>query len=85
MKLCGALLCEILNVTTILQSNSVGNVIKDFIAFGIIADIDDIVASISFGDNIPDLIAEADLKRDIRDNEKSDIYRAAEVIQNLTP
>ena len=67
MKIIGALLCEFLNIATILKSETVGDVIKDYIAFGIIADIDDIVASILFSQNIPDIIAEADLKRDLRD------------------
>ena len=45
MKLSGGLFCEIVNILTIVQSETIGDVIKDFIAFGIIAEIDDIIVS----------------------------------------
>ena len=85
MKISGGVLCEYVNIITILQSESIGDVIKDYIAFGIIAEIDDIVASIMFAINIPDAIEQADIKLDLREYEKSDITRVIGVLRTITP
>jgi hypothetical protein len=52
MKLFGGGICEIVNIMVIVQSTTILDVIKDYVAFGIIAEIDDIVASTLFGINI---------------------------------
>jgi hypothetical protein len=43
MKLLGAFLTELLNILAIISATSVDDVVKDFIAFAIIAEIDDIL------------------------------------------
>ena len=45
MRLLGNLFTELLNVWKMGQSSAIEDVVKDFIAFGIIAEIDDLVAS----------------------------------------
>ena len=60
-KLIGVVICEFLNSYTILLSGSVSDVIKDYIAFGIIADIDNTVASILFSINVEGAIEEANI------------------------
>jgi len=43
MKLCGGFFAEVVNILLIVESESIVNVVKDFIALGIIAEIDDIM------------------------------------------
>ena len=43
MKLIGGLFAELVNILLIVESEQITNVIKDFIALGIIAEIDDIM------------------------------------------
>jgi len=43
MKLTAGLLTELTNIFIIVQSNTIENTIKDFIAFGFICAIDDLV------------------------------------------
>ena len=78
MKVLGGLVCEVANILVIVQSETVGDVIKDFIAFGIIQEIDDIIASTVGGtqDPITDqplefpasqkFISDLDILRDLR-------------------
>jgi hypothetical protein len=58
-KLLGGGFCEIINILIILQSESITDVIKDFIAFGIIADIDNIMAATLFSTDVEAVIEEA--------------------------
>ena len=44
MKALGGLITELVNVFVIVQSQTIEDVVKDFIAFGIIAEIDDLMA-----------------------------------------
>ena len=44
MKCLGGLITELVNVFIIVQSQTIEDVVKDFIAFGIIAEIDDLMA-----------------------------------------
>lgn len=43
-KLIGGITTEFINILLILESDNIGDVVKDFIAFGVIADIDDLMA-----------------------------------------
>ena len=45
MKLIGGIMCECLNCLIIVQSETTSDVIKDFIAFNIIVEIDDVLVS----------------------------------------
>lgn len=65
-QLSGAFFCEYVNIITIMQSASLADVIKDYIAFGIIAEIDNIVATIMFTSDIAGEIEEANIQKDLR-------------------
>ena len=43
MKLFGAIVTELINMFKMGQANNVDDVVKDFIAFGIISEIDDLM------------------------------------------
>ena len=60
MRLKGNFFTEILNVWKMGQVNTIEDVVKDFIAFGIIADIDDLVAS---------SMMDYDIEQELKDNE----------------
>ena len=49
MKCLGGLITELVNVFIIVQSQTIEDVVKDFIAFGIISEIDDLMASMLCG------------------------------------
>jgi uncharacterized Tic20 family protein len=52
MRLLGNLFTELLNVWKMGQSTAIEDVVKDFIAFGIISEIDDLVASSMMNMNV---------------------------------
>jgi hypothetical protein len=56
-KLVGGILCEVMNILVMIQSDNVGDVVKDFIAFGIISEIDDILDAIVMTIDSDELIA----------------------------
>jgi hypothetical protein len=60
MRLLGNFFTELLNVWKMGQATSIEDVVKDFIAFGIIAEIDDLVAS---------SIMNLQVEDELRDNE----------------
>mgnify|MGYP000936629885 CR=1 FL=1 len=62
MKFWGGFLTQILNIFVIVQSEGVDTVITDFIAFGIIAEIDDMIAMTIKDFNPGDLIFESNNK-----------------------
>lgn len=43
MKLAGAIITEFINIFKMGQASSVDDIVKDFIAFGIISEIDDLM------------------------------------------
>ena len=63
MKLIGGFITEIMNINLICQSTSIEDVVKDFIALGIIAEIDNLMAmSISFkGEQMSEQIKNANI------------------------
>jgi hypothetical protein len=52
MRLSGNFFTEVLNVWKMGQSKKIEDVVKDFISFGIIAEIDDLVASSIMNTNV---------------------------------
>lgn len=60
MRLKGNFFCEILNVWKMGQVTAIEDVVKDFIAFGIIAEIDDLVAN---------CMMNMDIETELEDNE----------------
>ena len=59
MKFWGSYLSQILNIFVIIQSETVGDVLTDYIAFGIIAEIDNMMAMTIKEFNVGDLITRA--------------------------
>lgn len=53
-----------MNILIIIQSETIGDVIKDFIAFGIIAEIDDIMAATLYTLEVDEEIDNADITYD---------------------
>ena len=43
MKLCGGFFAEVVNILLIMESRRIVDVVKDFIALGVIAEIDNIM------------------------------------------
>ena len=43
MKLCGGFFAEVVNILLIMESRRIVDVVKDFIALGIIAEVDNIM------------------------------------------
>ena len=65
-QLSSAFFCEFVNFISILQSETLADVIKDYIAFGIIAEIDNILGSIMFSVDIQKEIEQANIMKDLR-------------------
>ena len=59
MKLIAGMLTEIINILILIESNTIIDVVKDYVALVIIATIDDLmistVAGINFGDEVDQL------------------------------
>ena len=64
VKFVAVILCVFLNMYLICNSNSMSDIVKDFVAIGIIADIDDIITVLIMSNNISQEIDEAELKFD---------------------
>lgn len=64
VKFFAVFLCEILNLNLICTSESVSDIVKDFVAIGVIADIDDIITGMLGINDVEGTIAEADMKYD---------------------
>ena len=45
-KVIGALSCETINILVLIQSSTIGDVVKDYIAFEIIANVDNIIGEL---------------------------------------
>ena len=61
MKLYGGFLTEFINILVIVQSDSIEDVVKDFIAFGIISEIDNLLAASLRGYDVENTIKEAEV------------------------
>ena len=61
MKLVGGLFTEFINILVIVQSSSIEDVVKDFIAFGIIAEIDNLLSDTLRGYDVDKTIEEANV------------------------
>ena len=59
MKFTAALLVEVTNVMIIIQSDNIETVIKDFVAFGFIVEIDDMMCSTVTTVDCSEMIADA--------------------------
>lgn len=71
MKLFGGFLTEFINILVIVQSDTIEDVVKDFIAFGIISEIDNLLAASLRGYDVEKAINEADVfypKKQLEEN-----------------
>lgn len=64
VKFFAVFLCEMLNLNLICTSTSVVDIVKDFVAIGVIADIDDIITGMLGINDVEGTIAEANMKYD---------------------
>lgn len=71
-KMWGGVLAETMNILIIIQSESIGDVVKDFIAFGIIAEIDNYLA-MSIEIDVDEEAGDLDIKFDKKQLRISDI------------
>lgn len=60
LKLFGGILTEFINIYIIIQSESTEDVVKDFIALGIVAEIDNLM-SMSIKESLVREVAESDI------------------------
>ena len=81
MKFWGGFLTQILNIFVIVQSDGVDSVITDFIAFGIIAEIDDMMAMTIKDFNVADLIDTANKTLHFN-HEQSDETKLNKLLEN---
>ena len=61
MKLYGGFFTEFINILVIVQSDTIEDVVKDFIAFGIISEIDNLLAASLRGYDVEKTINEAEV------------------------
>jgi hypothetical protein len=61
MKLYGGFLTEFINILVIVQAETIEDVVKDFIAFGIISEIDNLLAASLRGYDVTKTIDEAEV------------------------
>lgn len=64
VKFTAVVLCALLNMYLICNSESMSDIVKDFVAIGIIADIDDLITILIISNNISKEIEEANLQFD---------------------
>ena len=64
VKFLAVLFCEILNLNLICASTTVVDIVKDFVAIGVIADIDDIITGMLGVNDVEGTIAQANMKYD---------------------
>lgn len=76
MKICGALFTAVANILIIMRSESIEDVIKDFIAVEVIIEVDDIfAATLSGGSDLLETFIWVDKKRmNLSDKAIMDIY-----------
>lgn len=66
VKFVAVVLCALLNMYLICNSESMSDIVKDFVAIGIIADIDDLITILIISNDTAKEIEEADLQYDPR-------------------
>ena len=71
-KLIGGLMCVFANSMVMLTDSNIENVVKDFIAVGIIAKIDDLMAGTTLGNEELQKIASTKVYQSIVQAQKSD-------------
>ena len=69
MKLVGGFSTEVINLFKMAQSTTVGDIVKDFIAFGIIAEIDDLIVLTIKGVDIEAIMTSSELNISYNDEE----------------
>ena len=89
MKICGALFTAAANIMIIMRSESIEDVIKDFIAVEVIIEVDDIfAATLSYGGELLESFIWVDkMRMQLPDTALMDIYvkerKETEVLQEL--
>lgn len=71
LKIAGGFYAELINIWKMGQTDTIEDIIKDFIAFGIIAEIDDLIANGIKGFNAAEEVANNPIEYHKSQNEKT--------------